>query len=204
MPQTEAEIRTLAYSVATWIWDGGGPLDHSIEAQARRGRKSGRVRRGEVAGQTVHRPEKRIEDMEIVQAVLEARIGEVRGPPVRAPEIDGFVYRKARNARSRGRSRRTVVGVETLGCRRRIPGHVVQEKSAMTSHHAELIKALREAIVLLRGYAQADYDSWTNADGEFDDDDHANEDAAAWGDIDRLRKVLVAHGGEAEEFGRSL
>ena len=70
VPQPDSEIKVQAYSIATWIWDGGGPLDHSPETQSRRGRKSGRVRRGEVAGLTSYRPGKAAEDAEIVQAYV--------------------------------------------------------------------------------------------------------------------------------------
>ena len=38
-------VRDTAYSVATWTWAGGGPIDHSPAAQSRRGIKSGRARR---------------------------------------------------------------------------------------------------------------------------------------------------------------
>ena len=39
------EVNKLAWSVASWTWSGGGPMDHSPAAQRRRGFKSGRVRR---------------------------------------------------------------------------------------------------------------------------------------------------------------
>ena len=39
----------VAYSISTWCWDGGGPIDHSSAAQRRRGVKSGKVRRAKVA-----------------------------------------------------------------------------------------------------------------------------------------------------------
>ena len=32
-----AEVLGLAWSVASWVWSGGGPLDHSFAAQSRRG-----------------------------------------------------------------------------------------------------------------------------------------------------------------------
>ena len=38
-------VRDTAYSVATWTWAGGGPIDHSPAAQSRRGIKSGWARR---------------------------------------------------------------------------------------------------------------------------------------------------------------
>ena len=46
---TGKEPDVLAYSVATWIWSGGGPINHSTDAQRRRGVKSGKVRRASVA-----------------------------------------------------------------------------------------------------------------------------------------------------------
>ena len=39
------EVQRLAYSVATWCWQGGEKIDHSPTAQRRRGIKSGKVRR---------------------------------------------------------------------------------------------------------------------------------------------------------------
>ena len=44
-PLPDDEVRRLAWSIASWTWCGGGPLDHSPAAQRRRGLKSGRVRR---------------------------------------------------------------------------------------------------------------------------------------------------------------
>ena len=41
----QREVRDTAYSVSSWTWAGGGPIDHSPAAQRRRGVKSGRVRR---------------------------------------------------------------------------------------------------------------------------------------------------------------
>lgn len=54
-----------------------------------------------------------------------------------------------------------------------------------------LTLALREAISLLRGYAQSDFDSWTNDEEEFDDPDLAAEDAEAWAAIRALEAVLA-------------
>ena len=59
-PQTDAEIDTLAHSIATWTWDGGGPLDHSTWSQRRRGIKSGKNRRKRT----------RERDLEIVREVM--------------------------------------------------------------------------------------------------------------------------------------
>ena len=39
------EVNKLAWSVASWTWSGGGPMDHSPAAQRRRGIRSGSVRR---------------------------------------------------------------------------------------------------------------------------------------------------------------
>ena len=39
------EVNKLAWSVASWTWSGGGPMDHSPAAQRRRGFRSGSVRR---------------------------------------------------------------------------------------------------------------------------------------------------------------
>ena len=36
-------------SVATWVWDGGGPIDHSPPVQRRRAQKLGRMRRSKTA-----------------------------------------------------------------------------------------------------------------------------------------------------------
>ena len=44
-PLPDDEVRRLAWSVASWTWSGGGPVDHSPAAQRRRGLKSGRLRR---------------------------------------------------------------------------------------------------------------------------------------------------------------
>lgn len=44
-PETDREVMRQALSIATWVWAGGGPIDHSPEAQRRRGRKSGKARR---------------------------------------------------------------------------------------------------------------------------------------------------------------
>ena len=48
-PLERAEVKQTAYSISTWCWDGGGPIDHSSAAQRRRGVKSGKVRRARVA-----------------------------------------------------------------------------------------------------------------------------------------------------------
>ena len=39
------EVVRLAWSIASWTWDGHGPIDHSPEAQSRRGVASAKVRR---------------------------------------------------------------------------------------------------------------------------------------------------------------
>ena len=44
-PLLPDEVDLLAWNVASWTWDGGGPLDHGIMAQTRRGIASGKVRR---------------------------------------------------------------------------------------------------------------------------------------------------------------
>ena len=44
-PLPDDEAHRVAWSVASWTWAGGGPVDHSPAAQRRRGLKSGRVRR---------------------------------------------------------------------------------------------------------------------------------------------------------------
>lgn len=49
VPQPDDEIGRQAYSIASWCWSGYGPVDHSPEAQRRRGVKSGYVRRAKVA-----------------------------------------------------------------------------------------------------------------------------------------------------------
>ena len=48
-PDTDAEARKLAYSVASWVWARGGYHGHLPTRQARRGRKSGKVRRAKTA-----------------------------------------------------------------------------------------------------------------------------------------------------------
>ena len=45
VPQPYQEVFRMAYAVATWVWDGGGPLDHSTATQRRRALKLGRMRR---------------------------------------------------------------------------------------------------------------------------------------------------------------
>ena len=68
-PMLPREVWDLAYSISTWVWSGGGPADHSPQPQRRRGRKSGRVRRGLAPGRTVNKPEIAARDARIVQAV---------------------------------------------------------------------------------------------------------------------------------------
>ena len=48
-PLPDSEVRSVAQSISTWTWSGGGPIDHSPSAQCRRGIKSGRVRRRHTA-----------------------------------------------------------------------------------------------------------------------------------------------------------
>ena len=43
------EALRTAWAVASWTWNGGGPLDHSPRAQRRRGVKSGKVKRQRTA-----------------------------------------------------------------------------------------------------------------------------------------------------------
>ncbi|MDE2975738.1 MAG: primase C-terminal domain-containing protein [Gemmatimonadota bacterium] len=69
IPLDEAEAFTIARNVATWTWSGGGPIDHGPPAQVRRGRKSGKVRRGVAPGRTVHKPEIAARDAAICAAV---------------------------------------------------------------------------------------------------------------------------------------
>lgn len=69
VPLDEAEAFKIARNVATWTWSGGGPIDHDPPAQARRGRKSGKVRRGVAPGRTVHKPEIAARDAAICAAV---------------------------------------------------------------------------------------------------------------------------------------
>ena len=45
LPVTDGRVRGCSKSVSDWTWKGGGPLDHSYEAQARRGKASAAVRR---------------------------------------------------------------------------------------------------------------------------------------------------------------
>ena len=52
-PLPDDEVRRLAWSVASWTWSGGGPMDHSPAAQRRRRRK---VRTGAARGDTRARP----------------------------------------------------------------------------------------------------------------------------------------------------
>ena len=49
VPLDDDEVQRLAWNVSSWTWAGGGPLDHSPEAQRRRGRASGRKRRKRTA-----------------------------------------------------------------------------------------------------------------------------------------------------------
>ena len=62
-PLPEAEARKVSWSVASWTWSGGGPMDHSIPAQRRRGIRSGLARRNAT----------RNRDAAIVAAVLAGR-----------------------------------------------------------------------------------------------------------------------------------
>ena len=54
-PLPQSEIRSVAHSVASWIWSrsSGGPIDRSASAQRRRGMKSGRARRRRTAERDV-------------------------------------------------------------------------------------------------------------------------------------------------------
>ena len=45
VPLAAGEVNRPAWSVASWTWAGGGPMDHTPATQCRRGLKSGRVRR---------------------------------------------------------------------------------------------------------------------------------------------------------------
>ena len=47
-PLGRREVAWTAWSIASWVWSGFGPLDHGPAAQRRRGVKSGRVRRAAV------------------------------------------------------------------------------------------------------------------------------------------------------------
>ena len=49
IPLEVNDVCSTAYSISTWTWSGGGPLDHSPATQRRRGVKSGKVRRRAVA-----------------------------------------------------------------------------------------------------------------------------------------------------------
>ena len=44
-PLPDGETCKIAWSVASWTWAGGGPMDHTPATQRRRGLQSGRVRR---------------------------------------------------------------------------------------------------------------------------------------------------------------
>ena len=44
-PITAARVNSTTWSIASWTWDGGGSLDHSVMAQSRRGRAAAAVRR---------------------------------------------------------------------------------------------------------------------------------------------------------------
>ena len=48
-PLPDSEVRSVAQSISTWTWSGGGPIDHSASAQRRRGIKSGWARRRRTA-----------------------------------------------------------------------------------------------------------------------------------------------------------
>ncbi|MDE0474213.1 MAG: hypothetical protein OXI50_06610 [Gammaproteobacteria bacterium] len=65
---------------------------------------------------------------------------------------------------------------------------------AMAQRAVELRKALERAIGLLRGYAQSDFESWTNDEEEFDDPDLQREDAGAWAAIAELEAVARGRG----------
>ena len=52
-PLGRREVAWTAWSIASWVWSGFGPLDHGPAAQRRRGVKSGRVRRAAVVERDV-------------------------------------------------------------------------------------------------------------------------------------------------------
>ena len=64
------EALRTAWAVASWTWNGGGPIDHTPRAQRRRGVKSGKVRRGVAVGRTVDMRWKADRDAAIVEAVM--------------------------------------------------------------------------------------------------------------------------------------
>ena len=49
VPLPRDEAASVAYSVSTWIWSAMRPYSHDVEAQRRRGRRSGEVRRERTA-----------------------------------------------------------------------------------------------------------------------------------------------------------
>ena len=68
-PLPESEVADTAWSVCSWTWSGGGPLDHRPPAQSRRGVKSGEVRRGVKVGRQVDKRHIADRDAGIVEAV---------------------------------------------------------------------------------------------------------------------------------------
>ena len=60
----------------------------------------------------------------------------------------------------------------------------------LQSRIADLEKGIRTAIRSLTGYAQEDYDSWTNSNGDFDCEEEKNMNAEAWAEIENLKRLL--------------
>lgn len=67
-----------------------------------------------------------------------------------------------------------------------------------------LPEALRRAISILTGYAQADHDAWTNEDGEFDDPENAEMDRQAWEDIALLDRSLKAYDTSVDDLAEMI
>lgn len=74
-PLGAPEVARTAYSVSSWCWAGGGPIDHSPAAQRRRGIKSGRARR-----RATRERDGRIVVLAI-EGLTQATIGEAVGCP---------------------------------------------------------------------------------------------------------------------------
>ena len=88
VPLPDREVLQTAYSVSSWVWAGGGPIDHSPPAQSRRGVKSGKVRREQV----------RERDVSVLQRVLDegATFREAgRATGVSKSQIGRIVHRDA-------------------------------------------------------------------------------------------------------------
>ena len=108
-PLPDDEVRRLAWSIASWTWAGGGPVDHSPAAQRRRGLKSGKVRRAKVADRDAAILEDRTAGMTMRAIAHKHRVGKstVHRVLSREPNHGGGVLSVSSAVRGKGRPRGT-------------------------------------------------------------------------------------------------